>query len=124
MKSAIDATKQKTADANSASDATEETRRPMPQDFSERDALSEDALGNVPMAPELVSADLKDLTAWDEPVNDTGTRAPQFHLDDETESAEILVEEGLDEADEELREADEQRELESLDPDEREDELE
>jgi len=81
-------------------------------------SLTEDELGNVPVAPEIVRPELADLTAWDESPDETGHRVESRITDDETPVAELLVSEGLDEAEEELRALDEEREQEEEDEDE------
>lgn len=65
--------------------------------------LSEDPLGNLPLPPEIVTPELKELTAWDEAVGEAGHRVEPVPAEDESEFPEVLVEEGLDEADEEMR---------------------
>lgn len=82
---------------------------PLPPETAESEApemterIAEDALENVPLPAEIVTPELKELKTWDEPHEEFGTRAPATGLDDESIDPETLVEEGLDEAEEELR---------------------
>ena len=54
-------------------------------------------------APETADSFTEDLTAWDESPHATGTHAERFHLEDETPPGELLVEEGIEEADHDRR---------------------
>ena len=58
--------------------------------------------GSDERAPE-VDQRTVELTAWDEPPGSSGTSAPKVHLEDEIPPGELLVEEGLEEADREQR---------------------
>ena len=69
----------------------------------DRELLAEDPLGNVPLPPEIVTPLLAHLETWDESAQEAGFRVPPQPPDDEAEFPEILAEEGLDEAEEELR---------------------
>lgn len=82
---------------------------PLPPDTADtqapelEDRISEDALENIPLPPEIVTPELKELKTWDDSQREFGTRAPSTGLEDESTDPETLVEEGLDEAEEELR---------------------
>ena len=65
--------------------------------------IAEDPLENVPLPPEIVSPELKNLKTWDDAQEEFGIRAPATGGDDESVYAEVFVEEGLDEAEEERR---------------------
>ena len=54
------------------------------------------------IAPEVDSRTVE-LTQWDEAPGSSGTAAPKTSLDDEIPPGELLVEEGVDEADREQR---------------------
>ena len=94
-----------------------EARKRFPRD-QVTGSLTEDELGNVPMPPEIVRPELADLTSWDEAADDTGHRVEPIISEDETPVAELLVSEGLDEAEEELRSLDEEQEQEEESEDE------
>lgn len=88
-----------------------ETPSPNVQEDAEAKAeLSEDELGNVPLAPEIVSPRLAQLETWDAPAAESGYRVAPQPAEDETAFAEVLVEEGADEAEEELRAVQEEEE--------------
>ncbi|MDB6005932.1 MAG: hypothetical protein JWR15_2919 [Prosthecobacter sp.] len=72
--------------------------------------LAEDLLGNLPLAPEIVAPRLALLETWDESVHGSGFRVPPMPSEDEAEFPEVLAEEGLDEAEEEMRAAQETEE--------------
>ena len=95
----------------SASDVTSEAaakhRAEGLADIGDQESLNEDSLGNVPLPPEIMSPDLEEITAWDEAATDSGHRITPVTSEDETQAAMTLVEEGMDEADEELRALDE-----------------
>ena len=57
--------------------------------------------GSAPAAPE--AGALENLTAWDTPLTAAGAQAPKFGSDEETNIAQKLVEEGLEEADHDRR---------------------
>ena len=65
--------------------------------------LAEDPLGNLPLPPEIVSPRLAQLETWDTPAAESGYRVAPQTTEDEAGYPEILVEEGADEAEEELR---------------------
>lgn len=74
-------------------------------DFHEGDlALARDELlgldRNLP--PEVTTLETEEITGWMAPET-TGTRAPKILADDDTTVAEILVQEGLEEADHDQR---------------------
>jgi hypothetical protein len=49
---------------------------------------------------------------WNEPMGEPGHRASKVPLEDETSAAELLVGKGVNEAEEELRDLDEEEEME------------
>ncbi|MEO7934154.1 MAG: hypothetical protein ABIT76_13455 [Chthoniobacterales bacterium] len=71
--------------------------------------------------PEVVDPALVDLAAWDEPPTSSGTAVPRTPLENESSFSEILVQEGVEEAEHERRLvaeddlASEEREVESAD---------
>jgi len=93
------------AAANRPSNAHDrETPRPLRADDAEGNALlAEDELGNLPLAPEIVSPRLARLETWDAPAQESGYRVAPQAAEDEAEFPEVFAEEGADEAEEELR---------------------
>jgi hypothetical protein len=87
-----------------ARDAADEIEEPV--------MLTEDALGNIPLAPEIVDPKLAELTKWDESPDSSGHRVPPITPEDEAQDTELLVEEGLDEAEDELRDLDGEEDVE------------
>lgn len=65
--------------------------------------VSEDALGNLPLPPEIVTPRLAQLETWDAPAAESGYRVAAQTPEDEAEFPEVFAEEGADEAEEELR---------------------
>ena len=65
--------------------------------------LSEDALGNLPLPPEIVTPRLAQLETWDTPAAESGYRVAAQTPEDEAEFPEVFAEEGADEAEEEQR---------------------
>ncbi len=61
------------------------------------------ALGHPDMVPPEVVAGTGELTAWDEPLEASGTWTPRDGRDDGTLDADRLVEAGIEEADRERR---------------------
>ena len=57
--------------------------------------------GSLPAAPE--AGELEDLTAWDTPLNAAGSQRSEQGPEDESNIAEKLVEEGIEEADHDRR---------------------
>jgi hypothetical protein len=94
-----------------ATAANPETPEPTVVEDEEANAmLTEDELGNLPLPPEVTSARLAELETWDAAVTDSGYRVAPQAAEDESEFPEILVEEGVDEAEEELRAVEEEKE--------------
>ncbi|OYW72423.1 MAG: hypothetical protein B7Z37_24890 [Verrucomicrobia bacterium 12-59-8] len=83
--------------------------------------LAEDPLGNLPIAPEIVAPRLALLETWDESAHGSGFRVPPQPTEDEAEFSKVLVEEGADEAEEELRALQETEEEEIVREEEKED---
>lgn len=67
------------------------------------EALAEDTLGNLPLPPEIVAPRLALLETWDESMHGSGFRVEPEPAEDESEFPEVLAEEGVDEAEEEMR---------------------
>lgn len=80
------------------------------EDPEARALLAEDELGNLPLAPEIVSPRLAELETWDAPAMESGYRVAPQAAEDESEFPEIFAEEGADEAEEELRKLQEETE--------------
>lgn len=80
------------------------------EDAEARAMLAEDALGDLPLAPEIVSPRLAQLETWDTPAMESGYRVAPQAAEDEAEFPEIFAEEGADEAEEELRALQEEKE--------------
>ena len=80
------------------------------EDSEGKATLTEDELGNYPLPPEVVSPLLAHLETWDESDLESGFRVTPQAAEDESEFPEILVEEGADEAEEELRALEEEKE--------------
>ena len=56
-------------------------------------------LGNPATPPEAPDPAIEDIVEWDSPVDSNGHRSPKVLPEDEANIAEVLVEEGLEEAD-------------------------
>jgi len=80
------------------------------EDLEARRFMAEDALGNLPLPPEIVSPRLAELETWDAPAMESGYRVAPQAAEDESEFPEVFAEEGADEAEEELRELQEETE--------------
>lgn len=91
------------ADRPATASNTEPPQPTVSEDMEANTMLSEDPLGNLPMPPEIMVPGLAELETWDAPANESGYRVAPQTAEDEAEFPEILVEEGLDEAEEELR---------------------
>lgn len=96
---------------------SEDTPVPLPvesvvEDLSQQDVLpSGDASDVIPGMETIV--DLEGQSGpWDEPMGEPGHRASRMPLEDEASAAELLVDKGISEADEELRDLDEAEEME------------
>lgn len=63
-----------------------------------------------PAAPEEVAQGLSEVTAWDDPVDQSGHRVEGSPVETETTVAEQLVLDGIEEADHDIRVAAENRE--------------
>lgn len=73
---------------------------------ADREAALTDLMstGNeAPVAPELDSPDVENITEWDTPPEAMGGKAPTVGADDDSSIAEELINEGLDEADHDQR---------------------
>ena len=73
------------------------------EDLEANVLVSEDALGNLPLPPEIVTPRLAQLETWDAPATEAGYRVAAQTPEDEAEFPEVFAEEGADEAEEELR---------------------
>jgi hypothetical protein len=60
-------------------------------------------LPGEPVAPEAVQPEIEQLVAWDEPADASGHRAQRVSPDDEATIGEQLVQEGVEEAEHDLR---------------------
>lgn len=88
-----------------------ETPQPeVSEDQDAKDLLAEDPLGNLPLPPEIVSPRLAQLETWDAPAAESGYRVAPQAAEDEAGFAEVMVEEGSDEAEEERRDLQESEE--------------
>ena len=85
------------------STSLEDSSEGLEDDMEDFEMLAEDPLGNLPSPPELVDPSLLEVVTWDEAADVSGHRVLPVVYDDEIGTPELLVEEGLDEADEELR---------------------
>ncbi len=112
-----------TAPAGSASPASNIQFDPLLPSVADEleNTLAEDPLGNLPIAPEIVAPRLALLETWDESAHGSGFRVPPEPAEDEAEFAEVLVEEGADEAEEEMRSLQETEEEEIVREEEAED---
>jgi hypothetical protein len=57
----------------------------------------------IALAPEVMNAELEQITEWDESPDASGHRVDRVTFDDDTNFAERLVTEGIEEADHDLR---------------------
>ncbi len=76
------------------------------EDLTQQDVLPSE-LGTVAAPDDLLSGGLDETGRWDEPIASHGVRADRIPLEDEDNLYVALVTEGVEEADEELRELDE-----------------
>lgn len=118
------------ADRELSDNSVPELRRDGPDavvdDLSQQDFLpsaegtlapDEDALGTD--NTETVNGALAQAGQWDDPVADLGHRVNKTPMEDEIKASEELVNRGVEEADEDLRELDELEEEEEEEEDER-----
>ena len=61
------------------------------------------AFDQPPLAPELVTPEVENVIAWDEPTTSDGQRTLTREFDDENSIGELLVREGIEEADHDRR---------------------
>ena len=61
------------------------------------------AAHDAPIAPEVISPEVENVVAWDEPASVDGERRVTRELDDENTIGELLVQEGVEEADHDRR---------------------
>jgi hypothetical protein len=80
------------------------------EDLNQQDVLPPDEGDVIPDMGEPEESDMPQAGSWDNPAADLGHRASKLPLEDEVKATEGLVNMGVDEADEELRELDEQEE--------------
>lgn len=59
--------------------------------------------GRAALAPEVVSPEIEELTTWDDPVGQDGHRREKIPLEDESDVAEQLIRDGIEEADHDRR---------------------
>jgi hypothetical protein len=67
------------------------------------EARAELLSGEPLTAAEVPDPAVDQITAWDDVPAETGSRAPKFGTEDEANIAQVLVEEGLEEADHDAR---------------------
>lgn len=60
---------------------------------------------SAPDAPEATDVALGEMTTWDDPVDQAGHQVSAVPLEDEVSAAELLVQDGLEEADHSTRNA-------------------
>lgn len=72
---------------------------------ADRERAREELSGPVhlPTAPEAISPELEELVTWDDPTGSSGHRVEPVGLGSDESIGELLVQEGLDEADHQLR---------------------
>lgn len=96
---------------------TEDTPIPMPvenvvEDLNQQDVLPSGSGSDVIPEMETIVDPESQVSRWDEPMGEPGHRASRTPLEDEASAAELLVGHGVDEADEELRDLDEEEVME------------
>src|SRR5882757_7721209 len=77
------------------------------EDLNQQDVLPSNEGDVIPDTGEPEDEALTQAGSWDNPASDLGHRASKQPLEDEIKATEDLVNMGVDEADEELRELDE-----------------
>ena len=82
------------------------------EDLNQQDVLPSDQEPTLDNDLETILDTESQASNWGEPVGELGHRAVRSPLEDEVKASEVLVSQGLTEADEELRELEEQEELE------------
>ena len=98
------------ADGPATASTMEVPQPTLVEDPEARALLAEDELGNLPLPPEIVSPRLAELETWDAPAMESGYRVAPQAAEDESVFPEIFAEEGADEAEEELRALQEEKE--------------
>lgn len=78
------------------------------EDLNQQDVLPPDEGDVIPDMGEPEESDMPQAGSWDNPAADLGHRASKTPLEDEVKATEGLVNMGVDEADVELRELDEE----------------
>jgi hypothetical protein len=96
---------------------SEDTPVPLPvesvvEDLSQQDVLPSGNASDVIPDMETIVDPESQSGRWDEPMGEPGHRASRVPLEDEASAAEQLVDKGINEADEELRDLDEAEEME------------
>ena len=81
-------------------------------DLSQQDVLPSGSGSDVIPEMETIVDPESQGSRWDEPMGEPGHRASRAPLEDETSAAELLVNQGVNEAEEELRDLDEEEEME------------
>jgi len=84
----------------------------MVDDLNQQDVLPADEGISDLSLNDTVDGELDQAGRWDDPVGDTGTRAKRAPLEDEVKASEVLVDQGLNEAEEDLRDLEEDEETE------------
>ena len=93
-------------DIESASDTSDEVDAII-DDLNQQNVLPLDEGGSDLDLNDTVDGELDQAGSWDEPVGDTGTRAKRAPLEDEVKASELLVDQGLNEAEEDIRDLEE-----------------
>lgn len=96
---------------------SEDTPVPLPvenvvEDLNQQDVLPSGTGADVIPEMETIVDPESQLSRWDEPMGEPGHRASRAPLEDEVNAVEELVQKGVSEADEELRDLDEEEEME------------
>jgi len=76
------------------------------EDLGQQDVLPAETDGEVMSSRDAELVAEEQTSRWDDPVGGQGHQAGRTPLDDETKAAEVLVQRGVNEAVEELRELD------------------
>ena len=82
------------------------------EDLGQQDVLPSGSASDVIPDMETIVDPESQGSHWDEPMGEPGHRASRVPLEDETNPVELLVNQGANEAEEELRDLDEEEEME------------
>ncbi len=81
-------------------------------DLTQQDVLPADQASEIAAEVESLIDSESQSSRWDEPVGELGHRASRAPLEDETKASELLVSKGLREAEEDLRDIEEEEDIE------------